>query len=251
MQAVVDGLMTNYAKHGSGKKVVVCLHGWGDSGQTFAALVKSLGDEFTVLVPDLPGFGGSQEPNSPWGVDEYSRFVVDWLKKIGVKSIYALVGHSNGGAISISLAGSKLLEPKKVVLLASSGIRDANKLRKIVLGGGAKLVKMPLKILPKTTQSKLKRQAYSAIGSDYGLMPEMDASYRKIITQDMQGVATHLKQPTLLVYGTYDKTTPIKYGQLFSEAITNSKLETVEAGHMLHHQQPAEVAKLVKGFLDA
>jgi pimeloyl-ACP methyl ester carboxylesterase len=251
MQAVVDGLMTTYAKHGAGKKVIVMLHGWGDNGQTFSALVKSFGEDSTVLVPDLPGFGGSQVPSSPWGIDEYSKFIVDWLAKIGVKNIYALVGHSNGGAIAIAIAGNGLLDIKKVVLLGSSGIRDINKLRKMVYGSGAKLVKMPLKILPKTAQNKLKRQAYSAIGSDYGLMPEMDASYRKIIAQDMQSVATHIKQPTLLIYGTHDKTTPLKYGQLFSEAIAKSRLETVEAGHMLHQQQPAEVAKLVGDFLNA
>ncbi len=251
MQAVVDGMMTNYAKSGGGKKVVVLLHGWGDSSQTFAALAKSLSAEYSVLVPDLPGFGGSQEPPSAWGIDEYARFVVDWLNKLGVKQVYALIGHSNGGAISVALAGNGLVDAKKVVLLASSGIRDVNKLRKMVLGGGAKLVKMPLKILPKSTQGKIKRQAYSAVGSDYGLMPEMDASYRKIISQDMQATATRIKQPTLLIYGSNDNTTPVKYGQLFQEAIPNAKLETIEAGHMLQHHQPVEIARLTKEFLNA
>lgn len=252
MQAVVDGLMTHYAKQGSGKKVIVCLHGWGDSGQTFAGLSKLLSENYSVLAVDLPGFGGTQEPTRAWGINEYSKFVVDWLKKIGVKEVYALVGHSNGGAIAISLAGNNLLGVNKVVLLASSGIRDVNKLRKIVLGSGAKLVKMPLKILPKSAQTKIKRRAYASVGSDYGLLPEMDESYRKIIAQDMQSTATRIKQPTLLVYGASDDITPIKYGQLFNDAIPNSKLVTLEnAGHFVHHDNQASAAKAIGEFLNA
>lgn len=252
MQVIVDGMMTNYSKLGSGKKVIVLLHGWGDSGQTFADLVKSLGKKYSLLAPDLPGFGGTQEPSRPWGVDEYSRFVVNWLNKIGVRKAYAVIGHSNGGAIAIALTGNSLVEVKKLVLLSSSGIRDVNKLRRLVLGSGAKLAKMPLKLLPRTAQAKIKRRTYSAVGSDYGLLPEMDASYRKIIAEDMQATATHIKQPTLLVYGVGDSATPVKYGQLFDEAIPNSKLVIIEdAGHFVHHEQPGQVNKAVGEFLSA
>ena len=82
------------------------------------------------------------------------------------------------------------------------------------------------------------------------LLPELEPSYRKIISQDMQGVATKVIQPTLIIYGDRDKTTPVKYGQLFNDAINNSRLEIIkEGGHFIHQRNAAEVSKLVKDFL--
>jgi predicted esterase len=41
MQVVVDGLLTNYSQSGSGK-VLLLLHGWGDSSHSFVELQKGL-----------------------------------------------------------------------------------------------------------------------------------------------------------------------------------------------------------------
>ncbi len=251
MQVVVNGLMTNYLKAGQGRKVVVLLHGWGDSATTFSGLAKKL-EGYTVLVPDLPGFGGTEMPPKAWGVDEYANFVTAWLKKIGQKEVYAIIGHSNGGAISIGLLASDKLKAGKLILLASSGIRDIYKMRRMLLKGSAKIAKLPLKLIPSGARQKIKGRAYRTIGSDSMLLPEMEPSYRRMILKDMQADATKIKSPTLLIYGRDDKVTPVKYGQLFAEAIPNSKLEIVDgAGHMLHQEANLEVSKLIEDFLGA
>lgn len=251
MNVVVNGLMTNYQKVGKGP-VVVCLPGWGDTTTSFSKLAEELQDKFTVLSLDLPGFGGTQAPYKAWGIDDYAHFVDAWLKKINIKKVNGLVGHSYGGAIAISLVGNGQMRPDGLILLASSGIRDIYRLRRLVLKGGAKIAKIPLKILPSHTQSRLKRKAYKSIGSDAMLLPHMEATYRRLIGQDMQQTAAQVKIPTLLVYGSNDKSTPAKYGKLFNEAITSSRLEIIPgAGHFLHQEQTKEVSSLILEFLES
>ena len=46
MNIVVDGLMVNYQKTGTGKKTIVCLPGWGDTAMSFSKLVEELQIEF-------------------------------------------------------------------------------------------------------------------------------------------------------------------------------------------------------------
>lgn len=251
MNVVVNGLMTNYLKAGTGRKVLVCLHGWGTDSTNFNSLAEKLKNKYTFLIPDLPGFGATQEPPKAWGVDEYANFVASWLAKIGQKDVHGLIGHSNGGAIAIALVGDKKLSSKKLILIASSGIRDIYKLRRTILSSGAKVAKLPLKLLPKDTQHRLKRRAYEAIGSDYMLLPELDLSFRRLISKDMQATATKIKSPTLLIYGSADNSTPLKYGQLFNDAIKGSRLEVVDGGgHFLHQQNVDAVAELVGDFLE-
>ncbi|HLG90763.1 MAG TPA: alpha/beta hydrolase, partial [Candidatus Saccharimonadales bacterium] len=101
MNVVVNGLMTNYQKVGSGK-IILCLPGWGDTITTFDKLIDELKEKYTVLALDLPGFGGTQAPSKAWSLEDYADFTDAWLKKIKAGKTYAIVGHSYGGATAIS-----------------------------------------------------------------------------------------------------------------------------------------------------
>lgn len=248
MNVVVSGLMTSYQKTGNGK-VIILLHGWGDSSVTFSGLIDQLQNKYTIYALDLPGFGGTEPPYRAWGISDYTKFIAEWLKKIDVKDVEAFVGHSYGGACAISGVGGGILKPKKLVLLSSSGIRDVYKVRRLALKSAAKLVRVPLGVLPGRLRTRLKRKAYMAIGSDAMLLPHMELTFKRLINEDLQSVAKKISVPTLLIYGTKDQDTPIKYGRLFHEAINNSRLEIIESGHFLHQEQPGQVAKLVKDFL--
>lgn len=249
MNIVVNGLMTNYQKTGSGKPVVL-LHGWGDSGQTFSELIEKLEDKYEVLTLDLPGIGHTQAPTTVWGLDNYAGFVQTWLQKIGIKDVYAVIGHSNGGAIAMHGVAKNLLKPKKLVLLAAAGIRTNHKIRRKLLKVVSKTGKVITSPLPHHTKIKIRNRFYKRIGSEIGLFPDMEATFRKIITEDTQSDAKNIKVPTLLIYGDSDKTTPVLYGKIFRSLIKESKLETVDAGHFLHQEQPEQVARLIKEFVD-
>src|SRR5579862_3587943 len=127
MNVVVNGLMANYQKVGKGKALVL-LPGWGDTTTTFSKLAEELKNHYEVFVLDLPGFGGTQTPPNAWGLSDYADFVKAWLNKLDVKPV-ALIGHSYGGAVAV-IATASGLKTNKLVLIASAGIRDKNRLRK-------------------------------------------------------------------------------------------------------------------------
>ena len=132
MQVVVDNLLTNYQLQGKGK-LVLFLHGWGDSSQGSLALQNELTKSYTVLAPDLPGFGKTQAPDKGWDLDDYAHFIKSFLDKLRLEQPYAVIGHSNGGAIAIRASAQKILEPHKIVLLAAAGIRSDGSLKRGLL----------------------------------------------------------------------------------------------------------------------
>ena len=250
MNVVVSNVLTNYQISGKGP-VVVLLHGWGDSLSTFKDLSKAIQNKYMIISVDLPGFGNSESPKETYDLEKYAQFVAEFLSKIDVNNVYAYIGHSNGGAVVIRGLSSGILSSDKLVLLASSGVRAVYQGRKKIIRLAVKTAKMPTKLLPKSTQNRLKRKVYGAIGSDMFVAEHLQDTFRKVISEDLVHDSAMIQQPTILIYGSMDKATPVKYGQMFNKQIENSTLSLVDgADHFLHHTHADKVNKLVLDFLD-
>jgi pimeloyl-ACP methyl ester carboxylesterase len=248
MQIVVNQLLTTYQRTGKGK-LVLMLHGWGDTSRGLQDLQSVLATRFDVLVLDLPGFGGTQAPAAAWGLSEYASFVAAVIDKLKAKP-YAIIGHSNGGAIAIRGLANGTLQAEKLVLLASAGIRNQYNGRNLVLRVAAKTGKALTKPLPKTLQKKLRAKAYQTIGSDMLVAEHMQETFKRVVTDDVQADTLHVTIPSLLVYGYDDTATPLHYGELLQAGLRHSELHVVaRAGHFVHLDQPVEVTDLIERFL--
>lgn len=250
MNVVVNGLMANYQKTGSGKKTLLMLHGWADPSPTFDKLVDCLKKDFTILRLDLPGFGGTQLPDRPWDLEDYAEFVNDWLIKINQSKVDSLIGHSFGGAVAITGLANGSLKADRLVLINSAGVRRKKTIRKSTLKAAAKTAKLPLYLLPAGRRTKIKKRLYASLGSDITLLPHMEATFRRIIGQDVQPAASTLKLPTLLIWGDRDNQTPIADGHRLNKAIANSRLEILPGGHFIHQERAQMVAGFIKEFME-
>ncbi len=249
MQAMVDGLVTQYEMRGKGKTVLL-LHGWGDRAAGLKLLADSLSKYFTVIVPDLPGFGGTASPPEAWDLSDYSRFVAHFLHKIGAQDVYAVLGHSNGGAIAVRGLGRATFSADKLVLVASAGIRGTYNARTKIQRMVVKAGKAAASPLPRGIKQKLRRRVYDAIGSDMLVAEHLQETFKKVVTDDVRQDAARITIPVLLVYGEDDLATPVHYGELFHEVIDGSTLEVISgAGHFVYLDRPHEVTNAVLEFL--
>lgn len=249
MQLVVNSLVVHYQKAGKGPAVVL-VHGWGDSADSFNKLQVLLAKDYLVYTLDLPGFGRSQPPLNTWDLDDYAKFVADFIDKVDIDQPLALVGHSNGGAICIRGLANGTLSADKLVLLASSGIRTGKFLRKYFFRAAAKVGKAVTAPLPVEKRRALRHKLYKAAGSDLLVAEHMQDTFKRIVSQDVQPDAKKLKIPTLLVYGHGDTITPVLFGVRFSRLIKNSHLKVLDdADHGLQKEQPDKIAQLISDFL--
>ena len=248
MQIVVQQLVTNYTRVGKGKQVLI-LHGWGDDSQSWLPFAKALGKDYECIVPDLPGFGGTEPPTSVWNLKNYAEFMRDFLQKIEVKP-YAIIGHSNGGAIAIKALGQGLVQSDKLLLLASAGVRGED--RKTGLKVVAKIGKAVSRPLPKKIRSRLRTALYKKSGSDLLVAEHLETTFKRIVADDVREDAAYLSTPTLLVYGELDPATPLRYGIKLKEVIEGSQLKTIaDAGHFLHIDTEHQVLTITREFLRA
>src|SRR5581483_4570551 len=178
------------------------------------------------------------------------HFVSDFLQKLEVKELYAVLGHSNGGALAIRSIALGDLSPAKLVLIASSGIRTGQALKRLVLKIIAKTGNVFTLWLPERYRQALRKSLYGVAGSDMLVEPKLEETFKITVRQDVQADAAKVNLPTLLIYARDDKAVPLSDGQRYNELIKDSKLEVIDnAGHFVHLDQTEQVLKLIQEFL--
>ena len=83
----VDGFTLAYDRHGAGPAVVL-LHGWPGDRHDWREVVRRLGDAFTVVVPDLRGFGESDKPAgdpTPYGAAGQAASVLGLIEELALE----------------------------------------------------------------------------------------------------------------------------------------------------------------------
>jgi pimeloyl-ACP methyl ester carboxylesterase len=96
------GAAFHVATAGSGPPLLL-LHGWPEYWRTWELVMTRLADRFTLIAPDLRGFGASDKPSGPWGADEHAADLLALLDALGVGPV-GVVGHDVGGAVMLPLA---------------------------------------------------------------------------------------------------------------------------------------------------
>ena len=124
MKVIVKGQLVNYKDEGAGK-VLLLLHGWGQTLQTFDDVAEHFSNNYRVIRVDFPGFGGSPKPSDDWHIDDYAKFVEDFLQKVDVDTVYAVLAHSFGGRITIKAAAKKYFDVEKLVLMGYAGVKPS------------------------------------------------------------------------------------------------------------------------------
>jgi pimeloyl-ACP methyl ester carboxylesterase len=103
--------MLAHARHGTGPRPLLLLHGFLGSSRNVASLARGLAGRdprWTVVALDLPGHGASPPLPPEADLAALARAVLGSARALALPSPYTMVGHSLGGRVALR-AG--LLDP--------------------------------------------------------------------------------------------------------------------------------------------
>lgn len=100
-----NGLRINYTISGKGPAILL-LHGYTLSGKLWDPFVEKLSQNFTVIIPDLPGHGKSDEVKGDYTFKKFAEVMIEFLDKLGINEVNA-VGHSGGGMTILNMVKQK------------------------------------------------------------------------------------------------------------------------------------------------
>jgi len=82
----VNGLHVGYYRYGSGPPLLF-LHGGRVRARTFKRLLALLAERYTVIAPDIPGFGESDTPHDVWSFANYAVFFDAFLSTLNAEAV--------------------------------------------------------------------------------------------------------------------------------------------------------------------
>lgn len=251
MQITINNKKINYEIQGEGYPIVM-LHGWLASLETMKPLTNFLSNYFKVYAVDIIGFGKSELPSEPLNCDGFGDFLKDFCKELKIQKPI-LIGHSNGGRTIINAVGRGLIEPKKIVLIDSAGIKPKRKPKYYVKVYSYKLAKKLVNLFPnnKKLQEWKEQKMNNAGSSDYKASPDvLKKTMVKILNEDQRHLLPNIKAPTLLIWGEADTATPMRDAKIMEKLIPDCGLVSYEgATHFSYLERLNECCVVLKEFL--
>jgi len=270
----------------AGQPPLVMVHGWMDVGASWQFVVDALEGDRLVIAPDWRGYGLTQWPDGDnYWFPDYLADLDFLLDHYSPGAPVDLVGHSMGGNIAMLYAGSRPERIRRLVNLEGFGMAATkpsmapkryakwmDELKAFHRGemdlkaydSAAGVAKRLMKTNRRLTQDKADWLALHWARPDAsGTWRILGDAAHKITNAQLYRVDEVLEiykcitAPTLAVETSEDslsvwwqgKFTLAEYHERL-KAVPDCRVARVEdAGHMLHHDQPGQVARLIDRFL--
>lgn len=258
---------------------LVMLHGWMDVSASFQFLVDALAGNRRIIAPDWRGFGLTESPEADcyWFPDYLADldFLFDVL---GLAEPVDVVAHSMGGNAAMLFAGVRPARVRRLVNLEGLGMpgtrpeqapdRYAEWIDELKAGSRMRDYANREEVAQRLMKNNPRlRPAFALYLAEHWSLPTANGRFalagdpaHKVVNAQLYRVDEvlacwrRITAPVLLVFADADD----RWKRFRSEpdyasrvdAVRDLRLVTVpDAGHMLHHDQPERIARLIEEFL--
>jgi pimeloyl-ACP methyl ester carboxylesterase len=255
-----DHAEITYDVAGSGPPVVL-LHPTPADHEFFLPVSRLLSSRYLLIMPDLRGHGGSSLGNGPATMHKHALDIARVMGAAGVDRA-PLMGVSIGGRVIFEF-WRRFRERVTALILCNTEARAdstearANRLRNsddVLQRGTEPFFESTLpKLMGKTTRHSRPDLVEGALRMMRRMSPEDVAGVQRGMAERPDSIATlkTINVPTLIITGDEDVLTGLPDAELMKQNIAGSELKIVsKAGHFSPWEQPEEVGKLIRNFLD-
>ena len=215
------------------------LHGYLSSKEAFTAQIEYFSRFYRVTALDFLGFGGSKRLTEAFSVADYAAWTKEALTLLKVEKPH-VIAHSFGCRVAVKMAAADGEVFDKILLTGPAGILLKRGLSYCLKVKSDRLVK---KFAPAFAENKFGSVEYRS------LSPIMKESYKKIVNEDLREDAKRIKNPTLIVVGEKDKTTPLSEAQVYLQSLQNGRLRRMQGGHFAFAEYPLAFNLIAEEFL--
>ncbi len=268
------------------KTPLVIVHGWMDVAASYQFVVDALSHDHYVIAPDWRGYGqtASGGVDNFWFPD-YLADLDFLLDHYAPNSQVNLVGHSMGGNVAMLYAGVRPERIRRLVNLEGFGMPattpdeapgryahwmdDLKKLHRgemalkaydTVGGVARRLMKTNPRLGADKANWLAQHWAQQNAQGKWAILgdPAHKVAHAQLYRlEEVQAIYARISMPVLMVEASSDSMGQWWKGK-FTLAEHHERLQVVpqleivrveDAGHMLHHDQPQQLAELIERFL--
>lgn len=267
----VEAVYFEYPASQSGAETIVMIHGYRGNHRGLEAIAGGL-DKFRVIIPDLPGFGESNELVAEHSVDSYACWLGELLLALNLSKTAHLVGHSFGTLVVGRYATSNdcrsvilinpisapaLTGPRRYLTRITKAFYRIGNLLPETLGAGllrsAIGVQVMSSVMAKTSDEELRKwihRQHLDNFSDFSSVRVATEAYEASISSDLSQIAPVIRSRVLVIAAELDDITPIGVQRRVSGSYPNAIIREIKGvGHLVHYEAPGEAAELIGSFI--
>jgi pimeloyl-ACP methyl ester carboxylesterase len=260
----LDGL--RYFVGGSGPPIVL-VHGLGGMASNWRLVAPELAEERRVIVPELPGHGGSAPLEVAPNIDPYADAVLAVADaEDAVPAPW--VGHSLGALVGLRAALRRPDAITGLVLAAGAGISSATRIGEatVTLLGVVQPGRLIGRRARSVSRSELGRKlafGWWGVADPAGFDPEMAEAFllgppqhtdtvsagRALVASDPRSDLDRVGCPCLCLWGARDNWVPLKDGMEYARRLRAPLRTIADCGHLLIGERPDAVVSAVRDFV--
>lgn len=213
-------IQLQYSVNGQGP-VVILVHGFAESGQIWDEFVEPLSLGYQLIIPEIPGSGGSEPlPGNDISIEDYADCIHAILIKENITECI-LAGHSMGGYISFAFAKNYPGFLRGIALIHSSAYADDDAKKETRQKAIEFISRNDSETFLKTAvpdlfadKNKSKDSIEKVITMGKNIAPPVLIQYYKAMMNRPPSVAVleTFTKPVLFILGEHDKAVPLQYG---------------------------------------
>lgn len=256
-----------YLDNDTSKRAVILLHGFPGNHRGLVELANHIGDNYRLIIPDLPACGSSEPLDKKHNLKNYSDWLNDFLESLSINEVI-IIGHSFGSRIALVFANHHSKKVKKLILITPvvrveglfnriisiyygiTGILPKY-LQKIMLSNGFGK-KMGDKIIFKSADPKTHKEIISRdIEEIKNLKPQVSIEiFDEFYKFSLIPVGKEIKNDSLIIAGELDEISPLDSVKDLALQLSNIKLEIMKnCGHLVPLEKPKATANIIKKWL--
>ena len=256
------GSRLRYLVAGEGEPLML-VHGLGGAAANWLALAPLLLPERRVLVPELPGHGGSAPLPAATSLNAYADRVAALMDEPA-----AVVGHSLGGAIVLRLAIRRPELVRALVLAGAAGISSGTRQARYALTMTG-LIKPGKRIAPYRRRVARSAALKTLVFGRWGVSdpPALSAEVaeaflagparhtdtvsaaKALVRDDPRSDLARVQCPVLLLWGARDHQLPIDDAFDYARRLRAPVRAIADCGHLLIGERPGACADAIGSFL--
>ena len=249
------GVRIRYFVGGDGPPLVL-VHGLGGAASNWVELVPALVRRHRVLVPDLPGHGGSSPLPAAPTLSPFADVVAELAERERVFPA-TVVGHSLGGLVALRLALRHPEAVRTLVLAAAAGISSGTRARQaalttILLARPARLVAPVRGLVARVPWLRYPVFGYFEAADPLALSPEAVAGFlqpaelhtdvfdagRALVRDDPRVDLGTVRCPCLVLSGARDHMVPVADALEYARRLRAPLRIVPDCGHLLIGERP-------------
>jgi poly(3-hydroxyalkanoate) depolymerase len=257
----VDGLAIRVGRTSVASAAVPLLlfNGIGASLELFKPFTEAMRREgLPTIIFDVPGVGGSETPALPYRLPRLAKLADILLHDLGLDGPIDVLGVSWGGALAQEFVHQYPARCRRLVLAATSA-------GAVMVPGRISALRKMINPRRYTDANFMERVGADLYGGKYRNDPALLHEHaRHMAPPSGKGYLWQLlaaagwtsilwlhriRQPTLVMMGSDDPIVPVVNGRLLTSLIPNSRLYTIDDGHLFLLSRCDDVVPVIRDFL--